>query len=331
MLYRKYFARTVPLAATLLAAIPAIPAQAQLEPRVTLPRSTIQRSAQEVPPVDKKGANPVVASVDGYPVHLQDLGEAMRALPEPLREMPFETLYPVLVDRLVDHQALVIMAKRVGLEESPAVAREIKRATERILEAAYLDRDVRPKITEQQVLSAYQRQFANRPAAEEVRARHILVSTEQEARQIIEELRQGADFVTIARERSKDPDGKNGGDVGFFRREQVWPEFGDLTFSLQPGQIANNPIRNEFGWHVVKVDERRQVAAPSFSDIEQALRQELTAQAVRGAIDDAKSKVIIRRFNLDGTELETGPRFRVSNAAEDPQRPSTNQGASGRR
>jgi len=322
MPHRTAFVRIAPFAATLLVAIPMAKVQAQMEPRVTLPRSTIQRNVQEALPLDPKGGNPVVASVDGYPVFLQDLGDAMRALPEPLRGMPFETLYPVLVDRLVDHQALVIMAKRVGLEETPEVAREIRRATERILEAAYLDRDVRPKVTDQQVLAAYQRQFANRPAAEEVRARHILVSTEQEARQIIEELREGADFVTLARDRSKDPSAKNGGDVGFFRREQVWPEFGDLAFALQPGQIANQPIRNEFGWHVVKVDERRQVAVPGFSEIEPALRQELTAQAVRNAIEDAKSKVIIRKFNLDGSELETGPRFRATASAEQPSQTS---------
>lgn len=316
MLVCRVLIRTLSLFAFLAAtAIPA--AWAQLEPRVTLPRSTVQRPGQEPPPIDPKEANPVVASVDGYPIYLQDLGDAMRTLPERLRDMPFETLYPVLVDRLVDHQSLVIMAKRAGLEESPAVAREIKRATERILEAAFLDRVAGPKVTDQQVQAAYQRQFANRPATEEVRARHILVTTEAEARKIIEDLRQGADFATLARELSKDPDGRNGGDLGFFRREQVWPAFGDLAFSLQPGQIANQPIRNEFGWHVVKVDERRLVAVPGYSEIEPALRQELISQAVRSAIDEARGKVIIRRFNLDGSDLETGPRFRSTLAPEE--------------
>ncbi len=293
------------------------PAQAQMEPRLTLPRSTVQRPGQEPMSLGPTDGNPVVASVDGYPIYLQDLGEVMRSLPEQMRQMPFEVLYPALVDRMVDHQSLVIMAKRRGLEENPEVAREIKRATERILEAAYLDREVRPKITDQQVQAAYQRQFANRPATEEVRARHILVGSEAEARRLIEELRQGADFATLARDYSKDPTGKNGGDVGFFRREQVWPDFGDLAFSLQPGQVGNNPIRNEFGWHVVRVDERRQVAVPGFSEIEPSLRQELTAQSVRTAIDAARSQVIIRRFNLDGTDLEIGPRFRSTISPEE--------------
>jgi peptidyl-prolyl cis-trans isomerase C len=298
------------------------PAGAQLEPRPTLPRSAITSAGTGDPSPAAVEANPVIASVDGYPIHLQELRVAMQTLPERLRTMPFETLYPVLVDRLVDHQALVIMAKRAGLEDSPAIKQEIRRATERILEAAYLDREAAPKVTAQAVQAAYRRQYANRPAAEEVRARHILVTTEAEARRIIEELRQGADFATIARTVSKDPDGQNGGDLGFFRREQVWPAFGDLAFSLLPGQIAADPIRNEYGWHVVKVDEKRFVAAPGFSDIEPALRQELLAQAVQDAVDKARGQVIIRRFNLDGSDLETGPRFRSAIAPDaQPQEP----------
>jgi len=309
MLPRPVPIRVLLLAVAGLACLPP-PASAQLEPRLTLPKSTIAQPHEAPAPAGTTDANPVIASVDGYPIYLADLKVAMGTLPEALRAMPFETLYPVLVERLVDHQALVMMAKRTGLEDTPRIRTEIKRATERILEAAYLEREAQPKVTEQAVQAAYQRQFANRPATEEVRARHILVSTEAEARRIIEELRQGADFVTIARTVSKDPDGKNGGDVGFFRREQVWPAFGDLAFALQPGQIGTDPVRNEFGWHVIKVEEKRLVASPGFSDIEASLKQELLAQAVRGTIEKARSQVIIRQFNLDGSDLETGPRFR---------------------
>lgn len=308
--------RALPLALATLVSAPVPLALAQLEPRLTMPQSTIVRPGSEQVPVVPENANPVVASVDGYPIYLRDLSAAMRTLPEPLRTMPFETLYPVLVDRLVDHQSLVIMAKRAGLEDNPRIQIEIKRATERILEAAYLEKEAQPQVTEQAVQAAYQRQFANRPATEEVRARHILVNTEAEARKIIEELRAGADFITVARTVSRDPDAKNGGDLGFFRREQVWPSFGELAFALQPGQIGNDPVRNEFGWHVVKVEEKRLVAPPSFSEIEGALRQELLAQAVRGAIERARGQVIIRRFNLDGSDLETGPRFRSSIGAD---------------
>jgi peptidyl-prolyl cis-trans isomerase C len=215
----------------------------------------------------------------------------------------------VLLDRLIDHQALVIMSKRAGLEDMPDVKREIEAATDRILEGAWLAREATPKVTEAAVQARYNRQFANRPATEEVRARHILVSTEAEALKVIQELREGADFATVARAISKDPDRERGGDLGFFRREQVWPAFSELAFTLQPGQIGSAPIRNEFGWHVIKVEEKRFVAPPSFSDIQATLRQELLAQAVLQAVEQARSKVIIRRFNIDGTELDGGPRL----------------------
>jgi peptidyl-prolyl cis-trans isomerase C len=260
-------------------------------------------------------ADPIVGSVEGHLIYLSDLGEASKTLPENLRGMPFDSLYPVLLDRMVDHEALVIMARRKGLEEKKQVQRDIQAAIERILEGAYLGDVAAPQVTEQAIQARYNRQFANRPATEEVRARHILVTTEAEARKVLEDLQKGADFATIARVVSKDPDAAKGGDLGFFRREQVWPNFADVAFALQPGQIAPNPIKNEFGLHVVKLQERRLVAPPSFSDVHDQLKQELLSAAVQQAIANARSQLSIDRFNLDGSELDTGPKMSVSGTA----------------
>jgi peptidyl-prolyl cis-trans isomerase C len=256
-------------------------------------------------------ADPVVASVEGHLIYLSDLGRASQTLPENLRGLPFDTLYPVLLDRMIDHESLVIMARRMGLEDKKEVQREIQAAVEKILEGAYLGVEAAPKVTEQAIQARYNRQYANRPATEEVRARHILVTTEPEARKVLEDLAKGADFATIARVVSKDPDASKGGDLGFFRREQVWPSFADVAFSLQPGQVAPNPVHNEFGWHVIKVEEKRLVAPPSFSDVHDQLRQELMAAAVQQAIERARSALAIHRFNLDGTDLDTGPRLNM--------------------
>jgi peptidyl-prolyl cis-trans isomerase C len=291
---RRFGALSLPLMAALTALAMPVTARAQ---------------AADANQPTQGAADPVIGSVDGYLIHLSDLGQASQTLPENLRGLPFETLYPVLLDRLIDHQTLVIMAKRRGLEENPTVRRDIQAATERILEGAWLALDATPKVTDQAVQARYNRQFANRPATEEVRARHILVTTEAEARKVLEDLRNGADFANLARVVSKDPDARKGGDLGFFRREQVWPAFADLAFSLQPGQIGADPIRNEFGWHVIKVEERRLVAPPGFSDIRDSLRQELMAQAIQQSIQQARAKVIIHRFNLDGSEMESGPRL----------------------
>jgi peptidyl-prolyl cis-trans isomerase C len=253
--------------------------------------------------------DPVVGSVEGHLIYLSELGEAIKTLPDSLRVLSFDTLYPVLRDRMIDHEVLTLMARRSGLEERKQVQHDIRLAVGRILEGAYLGEVAAPRVTEQAIQNRYNRQFANRPATEEVRARHILVTTEAEARKILDDLKKGADFATVARQVSKDPDAVKGGDLGFFRREQVWPNFADVAFSLPPGQISANPIKNEFGWHVIKIEEKRLIAPPSFSDIHDQLRQELLAGAVQQAIEEARAALTIHRFNLDGSEPGTGPRL----------------------
>ncbi len=295
----------------------ALPARAQKAPApatgsaLGIAPSGVGTDGGSAPPV-RLNADPLVGNVDGHLIYLSDLGEASKTLPENLRGLPFDTLYPVLLDRMIDHASLVIMAKRAGLEEKKQVRRDIQSAVDRILEGAYLADVAAPRVTEQAIQQRFNRLYANRPATEEVRARHILVTTEAEARKILEDLQKGADFPTIARVLSKDPDASKGGDLGFFRREQVWPSFADVAFSLTPGQIAPNPVKNEFGWHVVKVEEKRLVAPPSFSDIHDQLRQDILAAAVQQAIENARSGLVIRRFNLDGSELDSGPRLNVS-------------------
>ena len=253
--------------------------------------------------------DPVVGSVEGHLLYLSELGRAAQTLPETLRNMPFETLYPVLLDRMIDHQAVVMMARRKGLEDNPQVKRDIQAAVERVLEGALLSEEATPKVTEQAIQARYNRQYGNRRATEEVRARHILVPTEADARKVIDDLQKGADFATLAKLVSKDPDASKGGDIGFFRREQVWPGFADVAFALQPGQVSPSPIRNEFGWHVIKVEERRLVAPPSYSDVHDTLRQEIIGQAVQQTIDQARAQVVIHKFNLDGSEMQAGPQL----------------------
>lgn len=315
--------RVLALALAVAAGLPIAPhADAQPAPAPLAAGGSLQSGSTALPPAPtplkasdlnpnapgKAGADPVVGSVDGHLIYLSELGRATQALPENLRDLPFDMLFPVLLDRMIDHESLVLMARRKGLDEDVAVKREIQAATDRILEGAYLGTVATPLVTEAAILARYNKQYANRPATEEVRARHILVSTEEEARDLLAKLRSGADFPDLAKQYSKDPDGARGGDLGFFRREQVWPTFADLAFSLQPGQLGPAPIHNEFGWHVIKVEERRLVAAPSYSEIHEAIRQDLLQQAVQETIDQARAQMTIHRFNLDGSEMDSSLR-----------------------
>jgi peptidyl-prolyl cis-trans isomerase C len=250
--------------------------------------------------------NPVVASVEGHPIRLSDLGEVEQVLPPDLRNLPFQSLYPIMLDRMVDHEALVMLARRRDLEDDPAVKKQIEEATERVLESALLSRDAAPKVTEDAIKARYDQMYANHPATAQVRARHILVGTEAEAMKIIAELRKGADFPTLARQDSKDPDGQKGGELGFFSRDQVWPAFADVAFALQPGQVADKPVHNAFGWHVVQVEERRVVPPPSYADVHDALRDQLMQEAVRQEVALARGQLIIHEWNLNGSSADPG-------------------------
>jgi peptidyl-prolyl cis-trans isomerase C len=185
----------------------------------------------------------------------------------------------------------------------------MRAAADAVLERAWLAQYIPSKVTEAAIIAQFNRQYANRPPTDEVRARHILVGSEAEAKAVLQDLKNGADFATVARVVSKDPDGKQGGDLGFFRRDQVWPGFADLAFSLRPGQVGPVPVHNEFGWHVVKVEERRLVPPSTLADVRDKIQQELTAQAVQAAIADARGQMIIHKFNLDGSEIDAAPRM----------------------
>jgi len=254
------------------------------------------------------GSDAVIGSVDGKLIYLSDLTRATNALPEQMRNLPFDSVMPILLDRLIDHQVLTMTARRNGLDKKPDIQREMQAAADLVLERAWLAQVTPSKVTDAAIEARFNREYANRPATDEVRARHILVGSEADAKSVLEELKGGADFASVARVVSKDPDGKQGGDLGFFRRDQVWPGFADVAFSLQPGQIGAVPIHNEFGWHIVKVEERRLVAPPALSEVRDKIRQELTAQAVREAIADARSQMIVHKFNLDGSEIDNDPR-----------------------
>jgi peptidyl-prolyl cis-trans isomerase C len=274
------------------------------QPKPAVPPPTI------VPPpaAPPGGDDTIVASVDGRQIRMSDIGRVVQTLPPSLRALPFDRLYPDLLNRVIDHAALSMAARRAGLESRPEVQRDILAATDRILEGAYLAQKAVPMVTEAAIRKRYEQLYGRRTVTEEVHLRHILVGTEAEARSIIEQLRKGADFAALARIDSKDPDADRGGDIGFVRRSDLWPSLADVAFSLAPGQVSPDPVKNEFGWHVIKVEEKRLAPTPNLDDVREDIRRELLAEAVRSVIRQAREDALIRRYNVDGTEMPmTGP------------------------
>ncbi|HZF74351.1 MAG TPA: peptidylprolyl isomerase [Acetobacteraceae bacterium] len=271
-----------------------------------LPSGFAQAQAPAVPPAPAQQAapagDPVLARVDGREIRRSELEEAARALPEELRAMPPQMLYPLLLDQLITQQALVNAARAQGLDRNPEVQARLRRAEEETLQQALISRAVAGEATEEKLRERYQRQVASRPAEEEVRARHILVPTEAEARAALEEVRRpGADFAEVARRRSTGPGSREGGELGWFKRGDMIPEFAEAAFGLRPNEVVQAPVRTQFGWHVIKVEDRRATPAPPFEEVRDSLRQQALEEAVGAAVERIRGAAQVERFNMDGT------------------------------
>lgn len=251
--------------------------------------------------------DPVVAVVDGEPIQRSELDEVARGLPEQFRQMPMQMLYGVLLDRVIDFRLLSNEAERVGVGDEPAVEEALARARADVLRDALVEQKVAEGTTEERLRELYEglRQSEDF-AKEEVHARHILLESEEEAQAVIEELQGGADFAALAQERSTGPSAPSGGDLGYFQRGQMVPEFGEAAFALEPGAITTEPVQTQFGWHVIKVLDRR-TAEPTFAESEPQLRQDLAREIVTALVADLREDAEIERFNIDGTPLEMAP------------------------
>ncbi len=266
----------------------------------------------------KPAGDPVVARVGTDEIHASELSEAAHALPEELRGMPPTSLYPILLDQMVDRQVVVIAARKQGLERDPAVQRMISRATDSALQNALLTREIAPTLTDAAIHARYDRDVAGKPGEPEIRARHILVADEDTANKVIAELKGGADFAELAKKYSTDPGAQTGGDLGFFKKGDMLPEFSDAAFALKAGETTQTPVKTRFGWHVIQAEEVRTAPPPAFEQVRDEIRQSLIQEGVVRVLTAAKTGLPIERFNPDGSPMVGGAAPTATPAAPAP-------------
>ena len=299
----------VVVAATLLAAAPVLAQSAPALAPLLDSRATAGQSGQPPQPGYNPGeslrdlVNPVVADIDGNPITLAEIGDAIRALPDAMRNMPFEDLYPAMLDRMIQERALVMQARRERLDADPVVKRHMRESADRTLENELLNRLLDKTATDDVLLARYRKEFDGKLGPEEVHARVILVPTEEQARKLIKELADGADFAALASRDSVDSTRQSGGDLGFLRQDQLSPEVGGAAFVMEPGQVSPNPVRGGRGWFVIKVEARRRVAPPSFAEVRERLRHEVLQEGVARAARDAVAKAEVHKFNINGSPM----------------------------
>lgn len=276
------------LVAAFLAVLAAMPAVAQ------------QKSAAAAP----GGDDPVVARVNGTVLHRSDIELALRGAPPEVQRQPLDKIYPQVLNSLVNAQLLSQAGRKAKVDQSPEVKEQIAAAENEIVADAYVASLARTQITEAKLRAAYDQYAKAAPQTEEVHARHILVATEQEAKDIIDQLNKGADFATLAKEKTIDPPGKtDGGDLGYFAKGDMLPEISDAAFALKPGEYTKTPIHTQYGWHVVKVEDRRPGKAGTYEQVAPEIAQQMTQQLVAAKLQELRGQGKIELFGPDGKAL----------------------------
>jgi peptidyl-prolyl cis-trans isomerase C len=259
------------------------------------------------PAASSAPADPVVATVNGMKIHLSEIQQDAQSAPQQLQQLPPDQLFPLLVNQEIDRRALLVAAKKIDLEKNPAVAAAMEQAANVKLENAYVQQQIAPAITTAAIQAEYNKSYAGKPGPEQVEARHILVKTQAEAQSIIDQLNHGADFATLAEKDSIDPGAKNGGELGWFGKDEMVPAFADAAFALPVGQYTKTPVQTQFGWHVILVEGKRTAPAPALADVQDQIRQTLADNAIKNTLNEARAQVKISIYNSDGTPAPQTP------------------------
>ena len=279
---------------------------------LSAPALTLAQTA--LPPAPTAAAGPppsadtVIAKVGPDTIVYSDLQDAMQTLPEQLRAMPPAMLYPMLLDQLVDRDVIVLQAKKDKLQDDPKVKQAIAQATNMALQNALLTREIQPTLSPEAIQARYDKDYAGKSGDAQVHAEHILVASEDKAKDIIAQLNKGADFAALAKENSTDPSAKeNSGDLGWFKKGDMLPEFSDAAFALKPGQITQTPVHTRFGWHVIKLEQTRVAPPPPIDEVRDEIRQQIIQEGVAKVLASAKQGVKVEKFNPDGTPYTPPP------------------------
>jgi peptidyl-prolyl cis-trans isomerase C len=251
--------------------------------------------------------DPILARVNGHDIRGSQVMELIRHLPKQTQEVPMEKLVPAMVDTLINTQLIQEAADAEHLQDDPEAKRRLAVAQAEIVRQLYIERLVNKDLTDAKLHKAYDQYVKEAPAQEEIDARHILVKTEGEAKQIITQLEHGADFGKLAKEKSIDPAGKDsGGDLGWFTKDQMVPEFANAAFALKKGQFTKTPVKTRFGWHIIKLVDRRAAPPPSFDEVKRQLIVSVQGQVIGEKVKELRSHAKIEIIGPDGKPVAEG-------------------------
>jgi peptidyl-prolyl cis-trans isomerase C len=256
----------------------------------------------------KTADDPVVARVNGQPIHRSTVLEFYNQLPPQMAQIPLEQIVPGIINELAARKLLSDAAEKAKLGDNAEVKKQLQAAREQVLQQAYLDRKVKEEVTDAKLKARYDELIKQQPSQEEVHARHILVASEADAKAALDEVKKGADFTEVSKKRSTGPTAATGGDLGFFTQDKMVPAFAEAAFKLQPGQVTEAPVQTQFGWHIIKVEARRKSEPPKFEDVRGQVYEMMSGEAVEKLVADLRKGAKIETLDWPqegGSKLPT--------------------------
>lgn len=247
---------------------------------------------------DAPTASTVVATVDGTEITLGHMILTRQALPPEYNQLPADLLFKGILDQLVQQTAL---ASSYDGDAPRRVVLAMENNERSMIAAEEVGRVLQTAVTEAAIEEAYKATYDSADQESEFKAAHILVETEDEAKALVEELNGGADFAALAKEKSTGPSGPNGGALGWFGKGMMVPEFENAVLAMEPGAISA-PVKTQFGWHVIKLEETRIKQAPPLDQVRDELRVKLEQDAVKAHIDALVEKATVNTSGSEGID-----------------------------
>lgn len=246
----------------------------------------------------------VVARVNGTEIKKSDMMREMTALPPQLQQVPLEQLYPQLLERMVDARLLLDEAKKDKIDQTDEYKTRLSHAQERIMADLELRGKVKPQISDAMVKQRYDAAISKAPSQEEVKASHILVKTEKEAQDIIAQLGKGGDFAKIAAEKSDDKgSAEKGGELGYFTKGAMVPAFANAAFDMKPGEVSKTPVKTEFGYHIIKVEDRRKAPPIPMDKVRPQIEAQIGNELADKYLDSLRKSAKVELFDIDGKPM----------------------------
>jgi len=256
------------------------------------------------PQTEIKPGNPIVAKIGDQEVTRLDIFNFMQTLPAETRQLPMDQLFPLVQNQMINMSLVKEKSAKVNLDNDPLVKQQLEAAKQNIVPVVFMQREVEKQLNDDRLKAAYDQYVANFPEIEESKSRHILVEDEALAKDLIKQLNEGASFEELAKQHSKDSTAAQGGELAYFAKTDVVPEFGEAAFSQEIGAVSAEPIKSQFGYHVIKVEERRQRPPADFEQAKPFLAGQLRNVVTNEIVQKWRDEAGVEVFDINGDAIE---------------------------